>query len=190
MPIGLEGYRPSLQILQALNQAQTPAHKNYANITFNKAREMMNSFQINRNFGEPAGPVGAGVSMPVGGSGSFEKFVNAIASKESGGNYGAVNRSSGAAGKYQIMPSNIGPWSREALGRSVSVSEFLRSPAIQERVARYKLQQYYNKYGAAGAAVAWYAGPGAVSRSMGSTRSQGAYPSIQAYWNDIIRRMR
>jgi hypothetical protein len=34
------------------------------------------------------------------------KFMNAIAKVESGGRYTAQNTSSGAYGKYQIMPSN------------------------------------------------------------------------------------
>jgi hypothetical protein len=132
----------------------------------------------------------AGRPTTGGGGSEFNRLVSAIAGKESGGNYGAVNRSSGALGKYQIMPGNVGPWSQQILGRRVSTSEFLRNPQLQESIARGKLLEYYKKYGAAGAATAWYAGPGAVRTKMGSTRKQGAYPSINAYWQDILRRMR
>lgn len=133
--------------------------------------------------------VGAGA-----GGGGFDSFVNAIASKESGGNYSAVNRHSGALGKYQIMPSNIPSWSRSALGYSVTPSQFLASPQIQERVARHQLQQYYQAYGAAGAAIAWYAGPAAAQRYVRSgsvsRAPQGSYPSIWQYVQAILGAMR
>lgn len=129
-------------------------------------------------------------------SSGFEKFVNSISGQESGGNYGAINRHSGAMGKYQIMPSNIrgaGGWDKEALGYNISTQAFMNSPEIQEKIARYKLQQYYNKYGPAGAAIAWYAGPGAANKyvNTGSVSSfaQGIYPSIQAYMNSVVGRL-
>lgn len=147
---------------------------------------------------------GGNITVPVGGDsntggkkGSFESFMNAIQGQESGGSYSARNRDSGAMGKYQIMPGNIagsGGWDKEALGRNVSVSQFMGSPQIQDAVARYKLKQYYDQYGAAGAAVAWYAGPGnakkyVAANGKGFSRAQGKYPSISRYANDILRRM-
>lgn len=130
--------------------------------------------------------------------GSFGAFLNAISAQESGGNYGAQNRDSGAMGKYQIMPSNImgtnRGWDYEALGRDINIGEFLGSPKIQEAIAQYKLRSYYQKYGAAGAAVAWYAGPGTAAgylRNPGRyTSPQGNYPSIAAYVQQVLGRMR
>ena len=128
----------------------------------------------------------------------FDKFVNTIGQKESSGRYGAVNKYSGALGKYQIMPSNINGrnrgWDYEALGRDVSTQQFLSSPEIQEKVARYKLQQYYNKYGPAGASIAWYAGPGAANRYVktgkASTNTQAwGFPSIASYMQSITGSM-
>jgi len=123
-----------------------------------------------------------------GGSSSFTKFINSIAKQESGGNYKAVNSSSGALGKYQIMPANIASWSKEALGRSITPQQFLKNPNLQERVARSKLSYYFNKYGAAGAAKAWYGGEGAARRSSNSP--QGSYPSINAYASKVTSRIR
>lgn len=123
-----------------------------------------------------------------GGGSSFQKFINSIAKQESGGNYRAVNKSSGALGKYQIMPSNVPSWSKEALGHSITPQQFLKSPNLQERVARSKLSYYFNKYGAAGAAKAWYGGEGAARRS--SNTRQGAYPSINAYASRVTSRLR
>lgn len=129
----------------------------------------------------------------VGGSaGDFESFVNSIAKQESGGNYSAVNKSSGALGKYQIMPANIPSWSKSALGRSVTTQQFLKDPKLQEAVARKKLQYYYNKYGAANAAKAWYGGEGSIKRSAGAqSRGQaGGYPSLNSYAAAVTRRLK
>ncbi len=132
-----------------------------------------------------------------GGGGSFQSFMNAISAKESSGNYNARNKDSGAMGKYQIMPSNIagsGGWDKEALGYNISNAQFMGSPQLQEAIAQYKLKFYYSKYGAAGAAVAWYSGPGTVSKYMANpsryTNPQGAYPSIAGYVNAILKAMR
>lgn len=129
--------------------------------------------------------------------GSFGNFMAAISGQESGGNYGARNPSSGAMGKYQIMPANLGGrgsgWDYETLGRDISVSQFMSSPQLQEQIAQHKLQQYYNQYGPAGAAVAWYAGPGAAQKFRSSGRAsrspEGNYPSVSSYMNSILRRM-
>lgn len=96
-------------------------------------------------------------------------------------------------GKYQIMPGNLGGknsgWDFEALGFDITPQQFLSTPALQEKIASFKLKEYYDRYGPAGAAVAWYAGPGAVKKSSNSKKSQGAYPSIDAYKKSILRRM-
>ena len=85
------------------------------------------------------------------GAGDFESFVSAISGQESGGNYDAVNGRTGASGKYQIMPGNWPNWSAEA----GLPSDAPMTPENQEKVARFKLKQYYDKYGARGAAIAW-----------------------------------
>lgn len=89
---------------------------------------------------------------------SLGAFLWAIGQQESGGSYSTVNSSSGALGKYQVMPANVAAWTKKALGHSISTSEFLASPSAQESVARTILGGYYQKYGAAGAAAAWYSG--------------------------------
>lgn len=143
----------------------------------------------------------SGVPSPnaVAGRGNFNSFLNAIGGKESGGKYSAVNPHSGALGKYQIMPSNIAGWSKSALGYSISRNTFLNNPQLQEQVAQHVLKGYYDKYGPAGAAVAWYAGEGTAKKWLKSggsgynrtqTYDSGQYPSINSYVNDILRRMR
>lgn len=120
------------------------------------------------------------------GGGSLAMFINAIAGQESGGNYGAVNSSSGALGKYQIMPANIPSWSQAALGRQISSQAFLNHPKLQEQIAQSKLREYFRKYGAAGAASAWYSGS---ADNWNSRTSQGAYPSVSNYVLSILKAM-
>lgn len=144
------------------------------------------------DFGGSSPSAGPSVNVP---GGSFGSFLKAISGQESGGNYGVRNKSSGAMGKYQIMPANIQGnrgWDYEALGRNISTAQFMASPQLQEQIAQYKLKSYYDKYGAAGAAVAWYAGPGAVAsyNRGGGNGSEGAYPSIRSYVNQILSRMK
>lgn len=133
------------------------------------------------------GPVAGGKP----GRKEFRALLQAISGKESGGNYGAVNKDSGALGKYQIMPSNLGGtgsgWDYDALGRDVSTQEFLSNPRIQERIARHRLRNYYKQHGVEGAASAWYSGdPNKWKTSKGP---QGSYPSIYSYVMDILNRM-
>lgn len=118
-----------------------------------------------------------------------EAFINAIAGQESGGNYNAENGDTGAYGKYQIMPSNWPSWAEEAgIGADAP-----RTPENQEIVARFKLGQYYDKYGARGAAIAWYGGEGALNYSDEAlNRKQGdngEYPSINEYADEVLGRM-
>ncbi|QIO42899.1 tail length tape measure protein [Rhizobium leguminosarum bv. trifolii] len=95
-------------------------------------------------------------------------YAKAIKSIESGGNYGAlgpVTRSGDRAyGAYQVMGANIPSWSKEALGRSMTASEFLTDRGAQDAVFSHKFGGYADRFGASGAAQAWFGGPGSVGR--------------------------
>jgi hypothetical protein len=132
--------------------------------------------------------VTAGTS-PV--TGDLGRLMRAIRGQESGGNYRATNPS-GASGAYQILRSNFegsGGWDREALGRDVSYAEFISSPAIQDAIARYKLGQYLNSRGMAGAAATWYGGDWGY-RHMYDRKPQAGYPSMYDYVMSVINRAR
>lgn len=136
----------------------------------------------------------AGGNYATGQPGEFGRFLKAISGRESGGNYKARNRTSGALGKYQIMPGNVGPWSQEILGRRITPNQFYSSPKYQEQIAQGMLRKYYNQYGPEGAAVAWYAGPGTAKKYLrsggkGYGRAQGNYSSISAYALGILKKM-
>lgn len=122
------------------------------------------------------------------GGNEFDNLVAAIGGQESGGNYNAKNSRTGASGKYQIMPDNWPSWSQEA-GLPAGAE---MTPENQEIVARFKLKQYYDKYGARGAAIAWYGGEGALNYSadaMNRKQGNGDEPSINEYADSVLARM-
>ncbi len=115
---------------------------------------------------------------------SLSRLMNAIKSQESNGNYAATNPS-GAEGAYQILQSNIPSWSQEALGHSITNQQFMSSDSDQDTIAKYMLGKYLNQYGLAGAAAAWYGGPGAVA-NMNDKTPYGGYPSMYDYVQSIL----
>lgn len=84
----------------------------------------------------------------------YQSFKQKLFGNESGGDYNAVNPKSGAIGKYQIMPENWSQWAQDA-GLSADAKP---TPENQEIIADAKLRPLFEKYGAEGAFVAWYAG--------------------------------
>lgn len=124
-----------------------------------------------------------------GGNLRLAAILRALRAQESGGNYGAVNSSSGALGAYQIMPSNLagsGGWDQEALGRNISPQQFLQNAQLQNAIARYKFGNYMKKYGLKGSLSAWYSGDPSLWNNQDS---QGNYPSIHDYVMQILRRL-
>jgi hypothetical protein len=131
----------------------------------------------------------SGSTASTNSNSNFETFVRAISGQESGDNYDAENGRTGAAGKYQIMPENWPSWSEEA-GLEPGAP---MTPENQETVARYKLRQLYDKYGAKGAAEAWYGGEGAVDYSeeaKSRPQGNGDEPSINEYSSSVLSRMK
>jgi hypothetical protein len=70
----------------------------------------------------------------------INRFLYALGQVESGGNYYARNASSGAYGKYQIMPSNWPSWAKLYVGSSTAPW----TPVNQEKVARGKVTALWN----------------------------------------------
>lgn len=98
----------------------------------------------------------------------IDKFMQAIGTLESGNRYDAVGPNTGstygrARGKYQIMETIWPGWAREA---GVPNADW-RDPQAQEHVARYKMSQYFKRYGRWDlVAVAWFAGPGRANQAQ------------------------
>ena len=72
-----------------------------------------------------------------------DRFMAALGAVESHGRYDAVNSTSGAIGKYQIMPTNWRAWSKKYLGDADAAP----TPTNQETVARAKLTALYTWLG-------------------------------------------
>lgn len=115
--------------------------------------------------GFPAAPSANGGSAGDSASADPSGYRDAIASIESAGSgdYGAVGPTNPklgrALGRYQVMEANIGPWSKEALGREVTPQEFLENPKIQDAIFDHKFGSYVQKYGnPQDAASAWFTG--------------------------------
>jgi hypothetical protein len=117
---------------------------------------------------------------------NFEQFFRAIAEQESSNNYGALGpyvRGNRAYGKYQVMDFNIPSWTKQHYGKQLTPQQFLNNHEAQEAVARGVLKGYWDKYGARGAASAWYSGNPKLHTS---TSSQSGGPSIKAYVDSVL----
>lgn len=118
-----------------------------------------------------AGPEIALAKNPPG----LGKFMNAVGRVESGGRYTARNKSSGAYGKYQIMPSNWPSWARKYLGNAKAK----QTPANQEKVAAGKFRDLYKWLGSWRRVAYWWL--------SGSSRPSGWSSYAKAYVNKVMR---
>lgn len=121
------------------------------------------------------------------GTASMSAYRDAIASVESAGsgNYSALGPvlKSGdqALGRYQIMASNLPSWSKSALGHSISRSEFMGDPVLQDKIFDNQFGSYLSKYGnSKDAFSAWFTG-GPMSKGANKTDILGT--SGSAYVN-------
>ncbi|WP_026784211.1 phage tail length tape measure family protein [Pleomorphomonas koreensis] len=99
----------------------------------------------------------------VGGTSMLSRYREAIASIESSGRYGALGpvTASGdrAYGRYGVMGSNVGPWTQQALGYSMTPNQFLGSSTAQDAVFNKIFGGLLSKFGNADdAASAWFTG--------------------------------
>lgn len=105
----------------------------------------------------PLAAVGAG-------SGSMAAYASAIREIESAGSggYSALGpwtRGDRAYGAYQVMGNNIPSWSQDALGKSLTPSQFLADSAAQDAIFKNQFGKYLSKYGnPQDAASAWFTG--------------------------------
>lgn len=138
-----------------------------------------------------APPEGAINLASTGGSDILDKAAAVTAKQESGGKYDNVTTTIGrdgkpqhALGKYGIMNVNVGPWTKEALGKEMSPQEFLNDPAAQDAVYKAKMGSYLDKYGPEGAGRAWIGGEGGVSHP---DRADPLGTKVGKYGSDFAR---
>ena len=113
------------------------------------------------SLGAPA-PVAAHDPEPAG----IDTFLRALGQVESGGNYYARNTSSGAYGKYQIMPSNWPGWAEKYLGDASAPM----SPTNQEIVAKGKVHDLHHWLGSWPVVAHWWL-TGSSSKDVSSWSS-------------------
>jgi hypothetical protein len=107
------------------------------------------------------------------------RFVEALGEVESGGNYYARNATSGAYGKYQIMPPNWPGWAALYVGDANAPW----TPANQDAVARGKTHDLHHWLGAWDIVAHWWlTGSGSTDRSTWSTYSKNYVARVMAVY--------
>jgi hypothetical protein len=107
------------------------------------------------------------------------RFLYALGEIESGGNYQARNSTSGAYGKYQIMPSNWPVWARQYIGSSTAP----QTPLNQERVARGKVTSLYRWLDTwPNVAHWWLTGSGETNQARWSSSSRAYVSRLMAIY--------
>lgn len=124
-----------------------------------------------------------------------DAVMRAIMGQESDGKFNLVNPHSGALGYFQLMPENVAPWSREALGYELTAEAFLQSPKLQLKVGKFKIAQYLQsrKKGISEeqqvreVASMWYSGQAKLWNNERPQYYGGhPYPSIAEYTRSVF----
>lgn len=196
--LGGSSFQPNTTLSDVLGYTGggSAANQNYIQTRIDQAFGTSQDYiqsRIDSAFGTGSAGLG-GIFSPAGGfasvlggsslTGSMSQYAAAIRAVESlgSGGYSALGpllrNGDQALGAYQIMASNLPSWSQSALGRSVSRSEFMGSPDIQDAIFNHQFGSYVSKYGnPQDAASAWFTGgplsSGAGRRDvLGTTGSQ------------------
>jgi hypothetical protein len=109
----------------------------------------------------------------------LQLFLWAEGMQESGNDYSSINQSSGALGRWQVMPANLPSWLQEAGQPDMSPEQFIDDHAAQNAVAYTILGGYYKQYGASGAAAMWYSGQPNPNATYGD-------PPVYEYVSDVL----
>lgn len=116
----------------------------------------------------PPSPASSSASSSGAPGDVIARARRAIGGIETGGGngYGIVGpvsmvngRESRPYGQYQVMDFNVGPWTKQILGREMTPQEFLANPQAQDAVFDAKFTEYYNQHGNyQDAASTWFSG--------------------------------
>lgn len=131
--------------------------------------------------------------------GMIEFAMGALADVESrgSGDYKAVGpvvtkgmyKGERAYGKYQVMESNIGPWTEKFYGTRLTKNEFLADPEAQDAVVENQLMSNWQKHGSIEDAVSiWFTGR-TVEKARGASDQNMSAPEYLTKWTkNFIRR--
>jgi len=105
------------------------------------------------------------------------RFMWAMAGQESGWDYNARNATSGAFGKYQIMPFNWPVWAEEYLGDASAD----QTPSNQEKVAYGRIRDLYRWLGSWKRVAYWWL----TGRTEGNEKRWSSY--ARGYVKNIMQ---
>ena len=136
-----------------------------------------------------------------GGGTNLDALRRAIIGQESGGDSRILNPDSGAIGYGQVMPANVPSWTREALGRSLTPSQFREDPKAQLATINFQMGKMLktalaNSGGNMEIAIRktaseWYSGQQSLyDNPRPQTFGAGSYPSIRDYTLSIVGKYR
>jgi hypothetical protein len=112
----------------------------------------------------------------------INRFLYALGQVESGGSYTARNPSSGAYGKYQIIPSNWPAWAKLYVGSSSAPW----TPVNQEAVARGKVTALWNWLDTwPNVAHWWLTGSGDTNRAHWSSYSKYYVDKLMKIYGNV-----
>jgi murein DD-endopeptidase MepM/ murein hydrolase activator NlpD len=126
----------------------------------------------------------------------------AIVGQESDGDHTASNHASGqeAIGHTQVMEYNIKPWSQQAIGKEIGISEFRNSPDLQQQISLYELYQVSAEQMATSGmntelamrrvAAVWYSGNPNRERDYSPIPNQPNSPSVGDYVDSVLERVK
>jgi hypothetical protein len=120
------------------------------------------------------------IAASAGAPPGIDRFLYALGKVESGGNYTALNPTSGAYGKYQIMPANWPGWALRYIGSSSAP----QTPTNQEKVARGKVTDLWIWLDTwPNVAHWWLTGSGERNQALWSAYSRTYVAKIMAIYN-------
>lgn len=118
--------------------------------------------------------------------------------QESGGRATIQNTRTNATGLFQVMPANIPNWTKEYVGKILSVSQFKKDVDAQITVFNGEMGKYLLtamkksggdvKKAIRMAAAAWYGGEGAMKRFDDPTVFRKGEPSFREYTSSVLQR--
>ena len=92
-----------------------------------------------------------------------------------------------AYGAYQVMGSNVGPWTEKHLGRRMTPQEFLANPDAQDTVFDAEFGSYVSKHGnAQDAASMWFSGR-PLAKAGNASDGMTTVPEYVKRFNDLTR---
>lgn len=129
----------------------------------------------------------------------LDQMQGSVKAQESGGKQKIRNHRTDASGLFQVLPTNIGPWTQKYLGKRLTQDQFLNDANAQNAVFRGEMGKYLREAKKRAknddeairmAAAAWYGGERAMNRYDNPVRFRADEPSFREYTNSVLGRIK